>query len=281
MPESGRAVADNASEGIAAWVRGRRVQAEVAENGEPAGSRVDRRELEAKLGVLNQDLLDLYREAVALFERPERNRAAMMMLSHAVREFANNLAHHLGLVEGMQFPASVDVSSPLGELVQMWDVESVSPDNPSSTAGGLGAVELAEGPDNSIRESTVRSIPERAYLAVEAVIVAHSRATDSARRRQAFIAVGNGATTQDPTAKLFAATFDFFMSYAHLDRAGKRRLPTEDELQQQFANFEAVVWARLGGFFDVVDALADIIDVANGREPQPRTDTADHALEAQ
>ena len=269
-------------EGTAAWVRGRRVRAEVAENGELTGSRVDRSELEAKLGVLNQDLLDLYREAVALFERPERNRAAMMMLSHAVREFANNLAHHLGLAEGMQFPASVDVSAPLGELVRAWDVESVSPDgDPSPTVGGLGAVELAEGPDNSIRESTVRSIPERAYLAVEAVIVAHVKATASARRRQAFIAVGNGATTQDPTARLFAATFDFFMSYAHLDRAGKRRLPTEDELQQQFANFEAVVWARLGGFFDVVDALTDIIDVANGRAPQPRTDTAEHALEAQ
>jgi hypothetical protein len=187
------------------------------------------------------------------------------MVSHAVREIANNLAHHLGLVEGVSFPPSVDTSTPVGELARLWDAEGLGSADPSRAADDPRSDELTEGRDESIRQNPPVLIPESAYMAVEAVIDAHSRASDNARRRQAFVAAGDGATPDDPTAKLFGATFDFFMRYAHLDRSAGRPLPAEAELQNQFAKFETVVAARLRGFFETVDELADILASANAK----------------
>jgi len=244
------------------------VQAEVTGASQPTHAPVDREQLEKALGDMNHDLADLYRQAIQFLECPERNRAVMVMISHAVRELANNLAYHLGLVEGVYFPSAVDISTPVGELAQLWDAEGLRPANPSPTAGDPGVDELAEGRDESIRQNLPVPISESVYMAVEAVMDAHSKAADSARRRQAFVAAGNSATPDDPTAKLLGATFDFFMSYAHLDRAAGRRLPAEAELQDQFAKFEIIVSARLRGFFDVVDELADILATANAKTPR-------------
>ena len=241
------------------------VQPEVTGTSQSDHSSIDRQQLEKALGDMNQDLADLYRQAVIFLEHPERNRAVMVMISHAVREIANNLAYHLGLVEGVHFPASVDISTPVGELARLWDAEGLRSANPSPTAVDPGIDELSEGRNESIRQTPPVPISESAYMAVEAVIDAHSRAADSARRRQAFVASGNGATPDDPTAKLLGATFNFFMSYAHLDRAAGRRLPAEAELQDQFAKFEVIVSARLHGFFKVVDELADILATANAK----------------
>ncbi|MFD4606470.1 hypothetical protein ACFWPQ_51800 [Streptomyces sp. NPDC058464] len=239
-----------------------------------------RGELERKLADLDQDLADLYHEAVDLLNDTRYNRAVVMMLSHAVRELANNLAHHLGLMEGIQFPASVDTSTPIGTLARLWEAEGFNSPNSSTTNSSPGLVELTEGLDETIREKPPVRITEGIYAAIETLIAAHSRVAANARQRQAFIAAGNSATPHDPTAKLFGATFDFFMSYAHLDRAAGRRLPTAQELQNQFANFEAVVSARIGGFFDVVDELADIIEIANAANPRNEA-PPDQATDAQ
>lgn len=244
------------------------VQAEVSGASQPVHSSPDREQLEKALGNMNQDLADLYRQAVRLLECSERNRAVIVMISHAVREIANNLAHHLGLVEGVDFPPSVDVSTPVGELARLWDAEGLRSADPSPTAGDPGVGELAEGRDESIRRNLPVPVSENVYMAVEAVLEAHSKAADSARRRQAFVAAGNGTTPDDPTAKLFGATFGFFMSYAHLDRAAGRRSPAEAELQDQFAKFEIIVSARLRGFFEVVDELADILATVNAKSPR-------------
>ena len=234
---------------------------------QPAHPAVDREQLKKALADINQDLAGLYEQAVRFIECSERNRALIVMISHAVREIANNLAHHLGLVEGVHFQASVDISTPVGELSQLWDAEGLRSNKPPPVAGDPEAMELAEGRDESIQRNPPVLISGSVYAAMEAVVDAHARGTGGARRRQAFVAAGDGATPDDPTAKLFGATFDFFMNYAHLDRALGRHLPTETELQDQFAKFEIIVSARLRGFFEVVDELTDILATANAKTP--------------
>ena len=98
--------------------------AEVAEAGQPVAARGNREQLEVALGKVHQDLADLYRHAVCFLEGDERNQAVVVMISHAVREIANNLAHHLGRVEGVSLPPSVDTSKPLRELERSWQADS-------------------------------------------------------------------------------------------------------------------------------------------------------------
>jgi hypothetical protein len=256
------------------------VPTEVTETSQSAQPAVDREQLENALAGVNQDLADLYRQAVQILECSERNGAVMVMISHAVREVANNLAYHLGIVEGVRFPPSVDTSTPVGVLAQLWEAEGLRSAHSSLTAGDPGLDELADGRDETIRQSRPIPISEDAYIAIEAVIDAHSKATDSARRRQAFVAVGDSATADNPTAKLLGACFDFFMSYAHLDRTAGGRLPAEAELQDQFAKFEIVVSARLRGFFETVDELADILATANAKASS-NDETPENTADAQ
>lgn len=222
-------------------------------------------------------MADLYRHAVCFLEGDERNQAVVVMISHAVREIANNLAHHLGRVEGVSLPPSVDTSKPLRELERSWQAE----ESVSSSAGGPGLDELAEGPDESIRENPPIRISEQVYKAVQAVVAANSEASGSAQRRRAYVAVGDSAAPHDPTAALLGNVFKFFMGRAHLDRAVERGLPEEAELQDQFTKFETIISARLTGFFfNVADELADVLGEANAKTP-PSGGSPDLSMDAQ
>lgn len=238
--------------------------AEVAEADQPVAARGNRKQLEDALGNVHQDLADLYRHAVCYLEGVERNRAVVVMISHAVREIANNLAHHLGRVEGVSVPPSVDTSKPLRELERLWHAEGSLPSSSSDT----GSDELAEGPDESIRENPPVRISKQVYRAVQAVVAANSEASGSAQRRRAFVAVGESATPHDPTVALLGNVYKFFMGRAHLDRAAERGLPEEAELQDQFTKFETIISGRLTGFFfNVGDELADVLGEANAKTP--------------
>jgi hypothetical protein len=256
------------------------MRAEATEDWPSEHPQTDRDGLERKLAGLHPDLADLYRVAVELLASAKRDKGVIVMISHAVRELANNLAPQLGLVEGVQLSSSVDTSTPVATLAKLWEKEGPQSARFSPPTGEPGLVELSGGSDESIQERIPARITESIYAAIEMVISAHSGATGNARQRQAFIAVGRSASPRDPTARLFGATFDFFMSYAHLDQAAGRDLPSERELQRQFANFEAIISARLGGFFDVVDELADIVDVANAKKPS-NGESPDHTTDAQ
>lgn len=102
------------------------VRAEAHEASQPVQAAIDRAQLEKILGDVNKDLADLYRQAVNILGCPDRNRGVVVMVSHAVREIANNLAHHLGLVEGVRFPPAVDTSTLVGELARLWSSERLS-----------------------------------------------------------------------------------------------------------------------------------------------------------
>ena len=80
---------------------------------------IDRGQLEAQLAQLEQDLADLYRCATELLDATRRDRAVLVMISHAVREIANNLAHHLGRAEGVELPASVNTTRPVRDLASV------------------------------------------------------------------------------------------------------------------------------------------------------------------
>ncbi|MGW5354744.1 hypothetical protein ACWERV_30060 [Streptomyces sp. NPDC004031] len=240
-------------------------------NHQPTRLHADQEALEKRLGELHRDLAELYRLSVSLLATAASNKGALVLLAHAVREIVNNLAHQLGVAEGFSFPPSVDTATPMGALTKLWTDEGPSSGNSSKSHRAHSTTELSEGHDETIRETSSLRITKGIYQAIEMAIAAHSSATGNARQRQAFIAIGTATPPHDPTATLFGTTYDFFMGYAHLDRANGHDLPTEHHLQNQFANFEAVVSARLGGFFEIIDELTEIINVANAKVPDSET----------
>lgn len=222
----------------------------------PLGS-VERGQFEVQLARINDDLADLYRCATVLVDAPRRDRAVIVMISHAIREIANNLAHYLGLAEGIDLPASVGVNEPAQELAALWRVETAVP---RETPG------FAEGPDEAIHGADMLVSP-RVVAAVNAVVRAATTVKSSTVRRRAYVAVGSESAIDNPTAKLLGKTWDFFLARAHLDRAVKAGSVAEEELQRHFARFETIVSARIGSFFVVNQDLSDILETANMRRP--------------
>lgn len=215
-----------------------------------------RHELEKTLGKLHQSLADLYRQAVQLVEQSEYNRAVVLLISHAVREISNNLAHHLGLVEGVSLPPRIDVTAAMRNLAQLYEAGSQWEGLPSEESGETKPDDLTEGRDYSIR----------LRQAVQGAVAANAAATGNVKRLRAFVAAWELSTDPNPTTAMFGSVFDFFMSYAHLDRAGEDRTPPKAELQENFATFETIVAARLRGFFEVGDELAAILTAANTKK---------------
>jgi hypothetical protein len=218
---------------------------------------VERERFEAQLGQIKDDLADLYRCATALIDAPRRDHAVIVMISHAVREIANNLAYHLGQAEGIDLPASVDLNESVQELVAVWRPE---------VAAQREVRDFTEGPDEAIHGADLLVSP-RVAAAVEAVVRAGTTAESSTARRRAYVAVGSESAVDNPTAKLLGKTWEFFMARVHLNRAARAGRVAEEELQKHLARFETIVSARIGSFFDVNQDLSDILEVANTRRP--------------
>lgn len=218
---------------------------------------VERRQLEALLAQIKDDLADLYRCATALIDAPRRDHAVIVMISHAVREIANNLAAHLGQVEGIDLPASVDLNDSVQELVAVWRPEA---------AAQREVRGLTEGPDEAIHGADLLVSP-RVAAAIEAVVRAATTVESSTARRRAYLAVGSESAIDNPTAKLLGKTWDFFMARVHLNRAVRAGQVAEEDLRKHFARFETIVSARIGSFFAVNQELSDILEIANTRKP--------------
>jgi hypothetical protein len=225
---------------------------------------IGRDALEKALRDVNPNLGSLYLTAVEYLDRPARDLARMVVIAHCVREIANNLADHLGRVEGFKLSPKVETSGPTRNLALAWQREDLPIGERPSVAGDARADRLIDDvQDTRIVEVGRVGIPASVYAAAHAVVAAHAKATGNARERKAVIAVGYGASADDPTARLLSNTIDYFMAYAHLDRATQRPIPRQAELIAQFSTFEAIISARLGDFFAVVDDLSDILDIAN------------------
>lgn len=218
---------------------------------------VEREQFEARLAQIEDDLADLYRCATVLIDAPRRDRGVIVMISHAVREIANNLAHHLGQAEGIKLPASVDVNEPAQELAALWRQE---------VAATREVPGFTEGRDEAIHGADLLISP-RIADAVEAVVRAATTVESSTARRRAYVAVGSESAIDNPTAKLLGKTWGFFLARAHLDRATEARRVSEEELKKHFARFETIVSARIGSFFDVNQDLSEILEIANTRRP--------------
>lgn len=217
-----------------------------------------RGELDMVLGRVHQGLADLYRQARQLVEQPEYNRAVVSLISHAVREISNNLAYHLGLAEDVPLPPRVDVTAVMTNLAQLHEASGQWEGMPSEENGEAKPDDLTEGHHYSIQ----------LRQAVEEAVDAHAAATGNAKRLRAFVAAWEMSADPNPTAAMFGSVFEFFMSYAHLDRVGEDRTPPKAELREQFATFETIVAARLRSFFDVGDELAAILAAANATGPR-------------
>ncbi|WP_194909589.1 hypothetical protein [Catenulispora rubra] len=234
----------------------------------PTGG-VEREQFAARLAQIKSDLADLYRCATNLVDAPRRDRAVVVMISHAVREIANNLAHYLGLAEGIDLPASVGVNEPAQDLAAAWRLEMATP----REAHGF-----TEGPDGTIRGADLLVSP-RVVATIEAVVRAAVTVEASTARRRAYVAVGNESAVNNPTAKLLGETWEYFVARAHLDRATKAGRVVEEELRTHFARFETIVSARIGSFFAVNQELSDILEITNTRrllappDPEPTLDT--------
>ncbi|MFJ9909673.1 hypothetical protein ACIRVK_43910 [Streptomyces sp. NPDC101152] len=219
-------------------------------------------ELEVLLGGVHQVLADLYRHAAQLLEQAEYNRAVVSLIAHAVREISNNLAHHLGLAEGVQLPPRADVTAAMKSLAQIYEAGSHWESLASEESGDGKHENLSEGRDYSIQ---LRE-------AVQEAVAANAAATGNAQQLRAFVAAWELSVEPTATSTMFGSAFDFFMSYAHLDRVGQDRTPPKAEVREKFAKFETIVAARLRGFFDVGDELAAILNRANSTMPRPEPD---------
>jgi hypothetical protein len=142
----------------------------------------------------------------------------------------------------------------------------------SEVASPRDTPEFAEGPDEAIRAAHL-SVSPQLGAAIEAVLAAEDAAHSNAKRRGAFVAVGNDTATNDPTAQLLGETYNFFVTRAHLDRATSLGPVAEDSLRKHFERFETIVSARIGSFFAVGDELSDILDAANARNPSAPNET--------
>lgn len=225
---------------------------------------VESRKLEALLAQINDDLAGLYRCATAFIDAPRPDHAMIVMIAHAVREIANNLAYHLGQAEGVDLPASVDLNDSAQELAAVWRPEVAAQREVSS---------LTEGPDDAIH-GTELFVSPRVAAAVEAVVRAATTAESSTARRRAYLAVGSESAVDNPTAKLLGKTWEFFMAHIHLNRSVRAGRVAEEELQKHFARFETIVSARIGSFFAVNQELSDILEIANTRKPIALSDPA-------
>jgi hypothetical protein len=227
----------------------------VPERSLPGG--VERGQFEAQLAQIKDDLADLYRCATALIDAPRRDRAVIVMISHAVREIVNNLAHHLSLAEGIELPASVDVNKSARQLTDVWRLEMAAPRE---------APGFTDGPDEAIHGADLL-IPLRVAEAIEAVVRAATTVESSTARRRAYVAVGSESAVENPTAKLLGKTWAFFLARVHLNQAAKAARVTDEELRKHFARFETIISARIGSFFDVNQNLSDILAIANTHRP--------------
>lgn len=77
-----------------------------------------------------------------------------------------------------------------------------APEGPPSATTDSEAAELAEGPDEFIREDRPVVISADLYGAVQAVIAAYSQGSRNSQQRYALVAVTKGGSAHDPTAKL-------------------------------------------------------------------------------
>jgi hypothetical protein len=231
--------------------------------------------LEALLGRVHQVLADLYRHAAQLLEQPEYNRAVVSLIGHAVREISNNLAHHLGLAEGVKLPPRADVTTAMNSLAQLYEAGRPRESGSSEETGDGTQDNLSEGQD----------YPIRLREAVQEAVAANATATSNAQQLRAFVAAWELSVEPTATSMMFGSAFDFFMGYTHLDRVGQDRTPAKVEVREQFAKFETIVAVRLRGFFDVGDELAAILVGANSTKPRSEPDhgprhnaaTADHS----
>ncbi|GAA2004281.1 hypothetical protein [Catenulispora subtropica] len=241
-----------------------KVQDELDE-GNQSGTPQDREELESSLAAVHQSLADMYRHAVRLMEGPERNRAVVSLIAHAVREISNSLPRHLGLAENVALPARSDLKAPMQKLAELLDVGDPWVMLLPSESNRPDLEVPADGHDHAIR---VRQ-------AVDEAVAEHLKGAGNARQIRAFVAAWDMSAGQTPTAEMFGKVFDFFMGYAHLGGVDEGDIPAEAELRMQFARFESIVATRLGDFFEVRDELASILTEANSKTGGDHSESVD------
>lgn len=207
-------------------------------------------------------LAGLYRAAADLVEQPI-SLSNMVIIAHCVREIHNNVADQVGRAGGTVLADRIEISPYVGTVASAWKAAYL-PLEVAASVNLLEAGEAIEGiADNHIVGRSWMRIPFTVYDAVQDLVRASEKASANALRRTAMVAAGTSDLGSDPTTKLLTQTVNYFMSYVHLDRAMQRPEPPQSDVRMQFATFEAIMWSRLSGFFDIVDDLTDILGRAN------------------
>jgi hypothetical protein len=194
---------------------------------------------------------DVYASAVDQLGRPPTV-GRMTMLAHGVRELTNELAAKLAASEGQPLSSRADRDDAAATVADVW-IEH-----------GLPVPAAPQDAVTDPRAESVQAIPEPVFVAVQGLVIAHNRASESAGRSRAVV-VGARAAVTDAAVQRLRDVWNFFRPYFHLHRGKEMSLPDEDELQRRFEELELVVNARLAPFFDVVQDLDEILGEANRR----------------
>ena len=242
------------------------VRSTVTGAGRPEAPDHKRGQLGPDLAKLNPAFEELYATAVEHLQRGTGGMGRIVNIANCVREIANNLATVVSDAGGTALPPRVDMSAPIRQLCQAWESAQLGVvDELVTRSGADGTSDLIDGiEDGRIDRLRYLRVPVEVYKAAQAVVAADRQAAENARNREAA-AIGRTEVDNDATAQLWSSTISFFSSYAHLDRAATRAVPSEEELNSRFATFESIVGARLADFFVIKSEIDDLLALTNQR----------------
>jgi hypothetical protein len=198
------------------------------------------REVDASCGAMYRYAIDMLGEPAHAGETAAR----AALIGHCVRELMNSLPDALCDVVGMP-ERGHNSESEVSRLAR-----GIERDNLMEYHGEVSV-------DENPRLVTVRS--DLLQLAV-AVAVEHRAGQGRRRGRDAALVLGRLDPT-DAAMVPWTRAREFFMRPTHL---GTSAPPTDEEILLHIGVIEASLSARLGDFFDNLDALSEILADANG-----------------
>ncbi|OBJ42288.1 hypothetical protein A5620_12970 [Mycobacterium colombiense] len=131
----------------------------------------------------------------------------------------------------------------------------------------LDAIIAAVDQGSELLPDTSATVPHALVVAASGVAEASRRANFTARQRFSVLVLGRLEVGRDPSVTLFFNAVKAFEGRRHPSRARKVTLDEETlpKLEEALQTIETVLEARLGSFFDSLDDVMDILEIANRR----------------
>jgi len=207
----------------------------------------DRTELLHLLRQNNNNLGELYLQAVEALNHDVLIQPRLMVAGHCLRELFSNLPRVLG----DPIKERTDVNRPARELFQAWTAEDLA----------------LTAHDDDGADDTPRAVPALVFRAAQAVASAASGGNQTSREVTAIVATGQLGNLGDASVNRLHMAIEFFREWAHASDYSKpdRVLPSVEKVEMELRIIEESLLTRLGNMANRARAMRQIIANANRR----------------